>query len=79
MVNHWKCVKCGSMNVEIKSPKKVEVEAVLYTDEKGKYDGDEAFEVKEEKSEELFLECKDCHNTGSLKDKSKFVLMPDTD
>jgi len=30
IVNHWKCRKCGSMNVERKSAKRFEAEAILH-------------------------------------------------
>jgi len=75
MVNHWKCAKCGSMNVERKQFKRFEASATLYKDKQGRYEEDVGFGTQEEEVEAGFLFCKDCKN---LED-DKFVLMPDTD
>ena len=75
MVNHWKCRKCGGMNVERKSAKRFEAEATLYEDEQGKFNEEDiGFGTKEEEGGS-FLHCKDCHNM----EDNGFVLMPDTD
>jgi len=76
MPNHWKCKKCGSMNVERKQYTKFEASATLYEDEQGKIDEDNiGFGTQEEESIKGFLHCKDCHNM----DDESFILMPDTD
>ena len=76
MANHWKCVKCGSMNVERKPYKRFEASATLYEDEQGKFnEEDVGFGTQEEETLEGFLFCKDCKNLEG----DKFVLMPDTD
>lgn len=75
MANHWKCVECGSMNVERKFFKRFEVSATIYKDKNGKDEEDIGFGTQEEETNESFLHCKDCHNM----DMSKFVLMPDVD
>jgi predicted nucleic-acid-binding Zn-ribbon protein len=69
MANHWKCIKCGSMNVERKQYKRFEAESTLYKSE------EVSFGTKEEEIVEGFLFCKDCKNLEG----DKFVLMPDTD
>ena len=76
MANHWKCKKCGSMNVERKRYKRFEASATLYKDEHGRFDEDEVgFGTQEEEVIEGLLFCKDCKN---LED-NQFVLMPDQD
>jgi len=76
MANHWKCGKCGSMNVERKQFKRFEASATLYEDEQGKFNEDDVgFGTKEEEVLEGFLHCKDCHNMN----ENNFELMPDTD
>ena len=75
MVNHWKCKKCGSMNIERKFFKKFEASATLYQDEEGKYEEDVGFGTQEEETRAGFLHCKDCHNMDI---DENFILMPDT-
>ncbi|MDO8517272.1 MAG: hypothetical protein Q7S33_04045 [Nanoarchaeota archaeon] len=76
MVNHWKCPKCGSMNVERKFYKKFEASATLYKDEQGKFKEEKGFGTQEEELNSGCLFCKDCKYLG---DDNTFTLMPDTD
>jgi len=75
MGSHWKCKKCGSMNVERKPFQKFEASATLYKDEQGKFEEETGFGTQQEEAIEGFLFCKDCKN---LED-DMFELMPDTD
>ncbi len=80
MANHWKCKKCESMNVERKYAKKFEASATLYEDGKGNFEEDAGFGHSEEETQDSFLFCKDCKESGEWnKDNLKFELMPDTE
>ena len=75
MGNHYKCMECGSMNVEMKPCKKIEASATLYKDKAGKYEEDIGFGTQEEDTNKMSFFCKDCKNL----DDGKFILMSDTD
>ena len=68
----YKCLKCGSEEIEILTPKKFEADAVIPVNAKD--EGDIAFGIKVEPVKKI-LSCKKCDNFGSPSDKSKFSIV----
>ena len=70
----YKCLKCGSKNIEILTPKKFEAEATFYKDDGDNISDDNiAFETKVEPVGKI-LSCKKCNNFGSPSDKTLFAV-----
>lgn len=71
----YKCLNCGSKDVELLSPKKIEAEAVFYKDENNQISDDNTAFGTKVTEEEKILSCKKCNNYGKIDDKNKFIII----